>query len=140
MGDSQSSYGASGVNTDENCDNFLARAESSVYALGMRFWILHLLVATMLFASMEGVAETVDDEIFHQTHHAHVDDLNQWCPDSDSYERDSENCEHFCHAHAIALISHEPAPQLAPSRYFEVARSTESRKRYTAPPTPPPNI
>jgi hypothetical protein len=106
----------------------------------MRLWVLHLLIATMLFTSMEGVAEAVDDGTFHQTHHAHADDVTQWHPDSDGDEHDSEYCEHFCHAHAIALISHEPAQQLSPSHHFEVMRSTENRKRYTAPPTPPPNI
>ncbi len=128
------------ASSDENCGNLLARAMSSVYPSRMRFWILHLLIATMLFTSMESVAESVDDGIFHQTHHAHVDDLNQWYPDSDGDEHDSENCEHFCHAHAIALTSHELAPQPSASRYFEVTRSTESRKRYATPPTPPPNI
>jgi hypothetical protein len=105
----------------------------------MRIGVLQLLIATMLFTSMEGVAEPVDDEVFHQTHHAHVDDLDQWYPDSDGDEHDSDNCEHFCHVHAIGMISHRPVPQLSPSRHFVATRSTESYKRATAPPTPPPN-
>ena len=105
----------------------------------MRVGVLQLLIATMLFTSMEGVAESVDDEVFHQTHHAHADDLDQWYPDSDGDEHDSDNCEHFCHVHVIGLVSHKLVPQLSPSHDYALTRSTENHERATAPPTPPPN-
>ena len=55
-----------------------------VYAQRMRDWILKLLIASILFVSVEGAAESVDDESFHQTQHSQSDNAdNQWIPDSD---------------------------------------------------------
>jgi hypothetical protein len=105
----------------------------------MKIRVLQLLITAMLFTSMEGVAESVDDEVFHQTHHSHVDRLDQWYPDSDGDEHDGDSCEHFCHVHVIGLISHKSVPQLSPSHGYLVARSIENHERATAPPTPPPN-
>ena len=48
----------------------------------MRDVILKLVIAAMLYVSMEGMAEPVDETSFHKTHHAHADDGNQWYPDS----------------------------------------------------------
>ena len=106
----------------------------------MRNVILKLVIASMLFVSMEGVAEPVDDESFHQTHHAHADDSgNQWYPDSDGSDHESDACEHFCHAHVIALTAEISVPSLQKFQEFVATHSAYSAIRATAPPTPPPN-
>ena len=102
--------------------------------------ILKLFIASMLFVSVEGVAESVDDASFHQTHHAHADDAdNQWFPDSDDSDHESDACEHFCHAHVIALTAEISVPSLQMFQEFVAAPSAYSAIRATAPPTPPPN-
>jgi len=106
----------------------------------MRNATLKILIAAMLFVSMEGVAESVDDASFHQTHHAHADDSgNQWYPDSDGSDHESDACEHFCHAHAIALTAEISVPSLQQFQEFVATPSAYSASRATAPPTPPPN-
>ena len=105
----------------------------------MRVRIFQLLIAAMLFTSMEGAVESEKDEVFHQTHHAHAEGADQWYPDSDGDEHDSDNCEHFCHVHVLGLISHLSAAQRVDSSRLVVPRSTMNRNRKTAPPTPPPN-
>ena len=106
----------------------------------MRDGILKLLIAALLFVSMESVAEPVDDTSFHQTHHAHADDSeNQWFPDSDGSDHESEACEHFCHAHVVALTMQVSLPGLQKFQQYVPAPSPQSVTRATAPPTPPPN-
>lgn len=106
----------------------------------MSHGILKLLIATMLFVSMEGVAETVDDAVFHQTHHAHADDVDdKWFPDSDGSDHEGDACEHFCHAHVIALTAEISVPSLQQFQEFVATPSAYSAIRTTAPPTPPPN-
>ena len=106
----------------------------------MRNVILSLVIASMLFVSMEGAAEPVDDESFHQTHHAHADNSgNQWYPDSDGSGHESDACEHFCHAHVIALTAEISVPSLQKFQEFVATPSAHSAIRATAPPTPPPN-
>lgn len=106
----------------------------------MRDATLKLLMAAMLFVSMEGVAESVDDASFHQSHHAHADDSDgQWYPDSDGSDHDGEACEHFCHAHVVALTMQVSLPGMQKFRQFVPASSPQSVTRATAPPTPPPN-
>jgi hypothetical protein len=112
-----------------------------VYGARMRDATLKLLIAAMLFVSMEGVAESVDDASFHQTHHTHVDDVgNQWFPDSDGSDHESDACEHFCHAHVVALIMQATLPDMQKFQLFVPASAPQSVTRATAPPTPPPNI
>jgi len=107
----------------------------------MRHGVLKLLIATMLFVSMEGVAESVDDAVFHQTHHAHADNADdQWFPDSDGSEHEGESCEHFCHAHVVALTPYVSLPSLPKFRHYAPALSAHAATRGAAPPTPPPNI
>ncbi len=72
----------------------------------MRHWILKLVIASMLFVSMEGIADSVDETSFRQTHHAHAGDAdNQWVPDSDGGDHEGDSCEHFCHVHVVALTT-----------------------------------
>jgi len=112
-----------------------------VYRAPMPDATLKLLIAAMLFVSMEGVAESVDDASFHQTHHTHVDDVgNQWFPDSDGSDHESDACEHFCHAHVVALIMQATLPDMQKFQLFVPASAPQSVTRATAPPTPPPNI
>ena len=106
----------------------------------MRDGILKLLIAMMLFVSVEGMAESVDETSFHQTHHAHADDGSQWFPDSDTSDHEGEACEHFCHVHVIALTAQISVPALTWVSGSPFASSTQSVTRSTAPPTPPPNI
>lgn len=105
----------------------------------MRNLILKLLIASMLFVSMEGVADSIDEQSFHQTHHAHADDAeNQWFPDSDGNDHEGDACEHFCHGHAVALTPQITLPDVSMSRSFVPALPAHTITRGTAPPTPPP--
>ena len=107
----------------------------------MRNGILKLLMATMLFVSMEGMADSVDEVSFHQTHHAHADAVeNQWFPDSDGDDHKGDACEHFCHAHVVGLTSQFVLANVPQFRYFVPALPTRTVTHSTAPPTPPPNI
>ncbi len=106
----------------------------------MRDLILKLVITAMLFVSMEGMAEPVDETSFHKTHHAHADDGNQWYPDSDGAEHDGDACEHFCHFHVTALVQQISVPALPKFRESLLAPSVHTVTRSTVPPTPPPNI
>ena len=106
----------------------------------MRDVILKTVIVAMLFVTMEGVAEAVSDETFHQTHHAHADDGDQWFHDGDSDDHDGEACEHFCHVHVVALTSQTSIPELPMISSSVLAPSIRPLTRSTAPPTPPPNI
>ena len=111
-----------------------------VYGARMRDATLVLLIAAMLFVSMEGVAEPVDDPSFHQTHHGHADDDgSQWFPNSDGSDHEGDACEHFCHTHVIALTAEISVPSLQKLQGFVATPSAYSVFRATAPPTPPPN-
>ena len=106
----------------------------------MRDVILKLAIAAMLFVSMEGTAESIDDTSFHQTHHSHAEDGAEWFPDSDGNDHEGESCEHFCHVHVVALTSYISVPNLPKSHGFLLVPSAHTIHRATAPPTPPPNI
>jgi len=107
----------------------------------MSHWIFKLIIASMLFVSLEGTVEAVDDASFHQTHHSHSDDAkDQWYPDSDGSDHDGDSCEHFCHAHAVALSARISVPNLPKFRQFAPVISAHAISRGAAPPTPPPNI
>ena len=106
----------------------------------MREVILKLAIVAMLFVSMEGTAETIDETTFHKTHHAHVDDGAEWFPDSDGSDHEGEACEHFCHVHVVVLVSEVALPTLPVSIGSIVVQADDSFTRGTAPPTPPPNI
>lgn len=106
----------------------------------MRDVILKLVIVAMLFVTMEGMAEPVDEETFHQTHHAHADDGDQWFHDGDADEHDGEACEHFCHVHVVALTSQTSIPELPMVSSSVLTPSIRALTRSTAPPTPPPNI
>ena len=106
----------------------------------MRDGIIKLLIATMLFVSVEGMAESVDETSFHQTHHAHAEDGAEWFPDADGSDHEGEACEHFCHVHVVALTPQISVPSLPRSRSFHRVPSVYTVHRATAPPTPPPNI
>jgi len=93
----------------------------------------------MLFVSIESAAESIDELSFHQTHHAHADDGEDWFPDSDGSDHEGDACEHFCHAHVIALTAETSVPSLQMFQEFVATPSTYSVIRATAPPTPPPN-
>ncbi len=106
----------------------------------MHNWVLKLVVVSLLFVSIEGVAESVDDASFHQTHHVHADGPgNQWFPDSDDSDHEGAACEHFCHAHVVAVTAQVSLPNMPKFRQFVPAPSACSVTRATAPPTPPPN-
>ena len=97
-------------------------------------------MVSMLFVSVEGVAESVDDNSFHQTHHAHADDMeNNWFPDSDGDDHTADSCEHFCHLHALGLIVTYTAPDIDTFQFFQITRFEQGLERTVAPPTPPPN-
>ena len=108
----------------------------------MRDVILRSLIVAMLFVTMEGMADPVDDETFHQTHHAHADDGDQWYHDSDNDgdDHDGGACDHFCHVHVVALTSQVSVPDLPRSGALLNVPSIYSVHRVTPPPTPPPNI
>lgn len=110
-----------------------------MYANSMNSWIPYLLMIALLATSMEGAAEPVEDDTFHQTHHSHAEDPDQWYPDDDGDEHDSDSCEHFCHLHAIGLIGHIALPNMAVNSAFVPRRVFWHHALATAPPTPPPN-
>ncbi|MFQ5609429.1 MAG: hypothetical protein ACE5F8_04080 [Woeseiaceae bacterium] len=122
------------------CELHLYVAVRIVYRAEMRDVILKSVIVAMLFVTMEGMAEPVDDATFHQTHHAHADDGDGWYPDSDGSQHESEACEHFCHVHVIALTSQISVPELPRIGGSVLAPSIRAVTRSTAPPTPPPNI
>ena len=107
----------------------------------MRDRILMLVIASMLFVSMEGFADSVDEASFHQTHHSHAEDGdNLWFPDSDGNDHKSEACEHFCHAHVVGLTSEVTVAGLPKFRAFVSAHPAHIVIYSPAPPTPPPNL
>ena len=106
----------------------------------MRDVILKSVIVAMLFVTMEGMAEPVDETSFHQTHHAHADDGNEWYPDSDGNEHDGDACEHFCHVHVVAFTPQISVPVFQTSRAYPLMAHPYAVTRKTAPPTPPPNI
>lgn len=106
----------------------------------MRDAVLKLVIVAMLFVTMEGMAESVDDSTFHQTHHAHADDSDQWFHDNDGDDHHGEACEHFCHVHVIALTSQTSIPELPRMGGSAPTSSIRSATRGIEPPTPPPNI
>ncbi len=102
--------------------------------------IVRLVIASLLFVSMEGVADVVDELSFHQTHHAHADDAeNQWFPDSDGDDHDGDACEHFCHAHFVGLTSQIMLANVPQFRNYTPQFSAYELTHSSAPPTPPPN-
>jgi len=106
----------------------------------MRDVILNTVIVAMLFVTMEGVADANDETSFHQTHHAHAHEDHQWYPDSDGSSHDSDACEHFCHAHVLAV-----PPQLSASAVPAYSGSPPTHSalivsREIDPPIPPPNI
>jgi len=106
----------------------------------MHYWLLNLLIASMLFMSLEGVAESVDDTSFHQTHHAHADDVgDDWYPDTDGDDHASDACEHFCHVHVVAVVTRHAAPKLSKYQVYSPPPAADYAVHITAPPTPPPN-
>jgi len=107
----------------------------------MRALVLNIFIVTLLFASLEGAAESVSEPDFHQTHHAHADTADsQWFPDSDCGEHDGESCEHFCHAHVVALSTQISLPNVPKLRNSVTSRFARTTSRGAAPPIPPPNI
>lgn len=106
----------------------------------MRDLILKSVIVAMLFMTIESTAEPVDEATFHQAHHAHVDDGNQWFPDTDGTDHKSDACEHFCHFHVVALTAQLSLPALIRFSGAVLAPSFQAFSRSTAPPTPPPNI
>ena len=94
----------------------------------------------MLFVSIESAAESIDELSFHQTHHAHADDGEDWFPDSDGSDHEGDACEHFCHAHVIALTAEISVPSIQMFQEFIATPSAYSVIRAAAPPTPPPNV
>jgi hypothetical protein len=106
----------------------------------MREWIVKLVIASVLFVSMEGFADAMDESRFHQTHHAHADNGgNQWFPDSDGVDHSGDACEHFCHAHAVALADQLSFEGLPKFRTFMPMHTARPITCGAAPPTPPPN-
>jgi hypothetical protein len=106
----------------------------------MRDSILKLVIAAMLFVSVECVSETVDEASFHQTHHAHADDGTEWYPDSDGHDHSDEVCEHFCHSHSVALTLAVSTPNFPQFAGRIQAPPAHVVSRITTPPTPPPKI
>ena len=106
----------------------------------MRDLILKSVIVAMLFVTMEGMAEPIDEETFHQTHHAHADDADQWFHDGDSDDHEGGACEHFCHVHVVALTSQSSIPDLPMIGGSVLTPSIRALTRSPAPPTPPPNI
>ena len=109
-----------------------------VYASEMYRTIIRLVIVSLLFVSMEGVADVVDEMSFHQTHHAH-DAGYQWFPDSDGDDHEGDACEHFCHAHVVALTGRDVLPSAAQYRFYVPVPSLKIVTHSKAPPTPPPN-
>ncbi len=106
----------------------------------MRIWVLSLFIASTLFVSVESAAESIDELSFHQTHHAHAGDGGgEWYPDSDDNNHESDACEHFCHAHVVAVTAQVSLPNIQTFQEFVSAPSVCSATRTMAPPTPPPN-
>ena len=111
-----------------------------MYGARMRDSILKLVIAAMLFVSVECVSETVDEASFHQTHHAHADDGTEWYPDSDGPDHSGEVCEHFCHSHSVALVLEVSAPNFPRFAGRPLAPSEPVESRNITPPTRPPKI
>lgn len=107
----------------------------------MHNWVLKLVIASLLFVSMEGLADSVDEISFHQTHHAHADDADaEWFPDTDGSDHDGDACEHFCHAHGVALVGQITLPNVSMSQTLAPSLPEHAVNRSYAPPTPPPNL
>lgn len=103
----------------------------------MRNWIPKLLMVSVLFVSMEGVADSVDDQVFH---HTHVDEVgSEWSPDYDGDAHTSESCEHFCHLHAVGLVTLHESLTMRVVQSFVSNPSSQRFARAVPPPTPPPN-
>ena len=100
-----------------------------------------LFIVSMLFVSVEGIADSVDEASFHQTHHSHAEELGtEWFPDADGTDHSGDSCEHFCHAHVVALTTQFSLPGMPILRHNVPVLAAQSAGRGAAPPTPPPNI
>lgn len=106
----------------------------------MRDFVLKLVTVALLFTTVEGMAEPVDEASFHQTHHAHADEGHEWFPDNDGNDHEAEACEHFCHVHVVALTPQVVIPLLTDSGGFHRTLSIQAKSQHTPPPIPPPNI
>jgi len=107
----------------------------------MRARILKLLLVSMLFVSVEGVADAVDELSFHQSHHSHADDtVNKWFPDTDGNDHVLDNCEHFCHGHTVGLVGQLVLAAIPEHEFYALTPPVEATSQYKAPPIPPPNI
>ncbi len=106
----------------------------------MRDVVLKIVIAAMLFVTVEGTAEAIDETSFHQTHHAHTEDGTEWFPDSDGSDHEGDACEHFCHTHVVALTPQVSLPVLPKSRSLLQVLPVNAAGRAPASPIPPPNI
>jgi len=105
----------------------------------MRDKILKLLIASMLFASMASMADSMDEVTFQPSEN--YDDLgNQAFPDTDGDNVDVDFCNHYCHAHFVGLITSHTLPNVPQPVFFSPALRTRVSTHNTAPPTPPPNV
>ena len=107
----------------------------------MRDWIFKLIIVSILFVSIEGVGERVDDMDFHKTHHAHTGDASgNWFPDNDGDDHSGSSCEHFCHFHTVGMVSQLSFMAIDGRSSFEEKSPLHRIARIAEPPTPPPNI
>lgn len=103
--------------------------------------IAKLIIASMLFVSMDGVADSLDDFSLHQANHTHADDGGaQWFPDSEGATDDGNSGEHFCHAHVFGPTTQVMLADVPHSRNYLIAPPAQPVTYDVAPPTPPPNI
>jgi len=103
----------------------------------MRNKILKLLIASMLFVSMEGMADSMDEVTFESSQSA-VDSGNQSVSDADVDDGDS--CNHYCHAHFVGLLANQTLPNVPQPFLFSPVLRTQVSTYSSAPPTPPPNV
>ena len=111
----------------------------------MRALICKLMMLSLLFVSLEGVADVVIDGIPHGDESSHQAEFGHPLDNHDGKvsdtELDGEHCEHCCHGHSSVMTA--PVVSLQTPvllRDLRVARSPFVHNFAQAPPTPPPNI
>ncbi len=107
----------------------------------MREKLLKLLIAAMLFASMEGMADSIDNLTIGLASDAgSLDSANQPLLDDNADDSEGDLYNHYCHAHFVGLMTNYAVVSPPRYRFFSPAAPSRAVVISAAPPIPPPNI
>ncbi len=110
----------------------------------MRAFIDKLVIVSLLFVSLEGATEVIEDVVPAGYNTGHPHELGHTV-DIDNTEIDTEfdceQCKHCCHVHSSSLSPQVSTITMTFVRIdLRIGRSAHVRNFAQAPPTPPPTI